>query len=114
MRKSIITATVLLVCAISCIAQTKGFVQETERKGDKLYVIENGEQFIVYTKTVVVKPLVQLEKIAKKYHITAVHKLGFIEISVPEGSNIEEFKKEVIQVISNLSNILRKSNSVVL
>lgn len=96
MRKSIITATVLLVCAISCIAQTKGFVQETERKGDKLYVIENGEHFIVYTKTVVVKPLVQLEKIAKQYHITAVHKLGFIEVSVPEGSNIEEFKKELI------------------
>lgn len=96
MRKSIITAAVLLVFAISNMAQTRGFAQKIEREGDQLYVIDNGERFIVYKETVIVKPLIPLEEVAKNYHITADHKLGFVEIGVPKGAKIEEFKKELI------------------
>lgn len=91
MKKRIITATYLLLLCLFCYAQNQLITEKTERINDTLYVVENGELFQVNPKIVIVKPIIPLEEIGFDIKAVYTHRLGYIDIEVPEGIDVLDY-----------------------
>ena len=91
MKKIFLTVALFFIPFLSCLAQTNDLRQETIRENGKLFVVENGDKFLVDENVITVKPKKHTQQLEKKYKIVYISELGFIDIEVPDGMDIEEF-----------------------
>ena len=73
------------------MAQNKSFTQKIERIEDTLYLINNEERFKVDTETVTVKLKSTEMELGTDYKIIRSNRLGYIDIKVPEGIDVERY-----------------------
>lgn len=86
-----------VLVSISGMAQSKGFTQKVERIGDTLYLVENEERFKVDTEVITVKLKSSEKEIGADYKVINSNRLGFYDIRVPEGTDVESYVKELKQ-----------------
>lgn len=91
MTKIIKTLFCLLILCTTMYAQDIQRVQKVEMIDGVLYLFDNENQFKVITNKVLVKPKGSIRDIEYRYKILYEHKLGFVDIEVPEGINVTDF-----------------------
>lgn len=80
--------------SLSGMAQSKGFTQKVERIGDTLYLVENEERFKVDTEVITVKLKSSEKELGADYKVINLNRLGFFDIRVPEGTDVESYVKK--------------------
>ena len=80
-----------VLTSLSGMAQSKGFTQKVERVRDTLYLIQNGERFKVDTEVITVKLKPTEKEPESNYKVINSNRLGFYDIKVPEGVDVEEY-----------------------
>lgn len=83
--------------SLSGMAQSKGFTQKVERIGDTLYLVENEERFKVDTEVITVKLKSSEKELGADYKVINLNRLGFFDIRVPEGTDVESYVKKLKQ-----------------
>jgi len=74
-----------------------GLTQQTnrnerlERDGTSIFIVENGKRYLVDRNVITVKLKPEVHKIRKEVTVLRSNCLGYIDISVPEGIDIEDF-----------------------
>lgn len=96
MKKIILISSILLVSIIG-FAQNEQIRQETAKINDVLYVVENGVKYKVDTKRLIVKPKSTTKLIDPSVKVLYKHNLGYIDIEVPEGVDIEKYVTKLKQ-----------------
>ena len=87
---------VSLLIFILCLCQL-GLTQQLNRNGrlervkDSIFIVENGRRYTANLKVVTVKLKPGVDKIRKDMKELRSNRLGFIDLSVPEGVDIEEY-----------------------
>lgn len=89
MTKKIKTLFCILILCTPMYAQDIQRVQKVEMIDGVLYLFDNEDKFKVITNKVLVKPKGSLRNI--EYKILYEHKLGYVDIEVPEGINVTDF-----------------------
>ena len=79
------------------MAKSKGFTQKVERIGDTLYLVENEERFKVDTEVITVKLKSSEKELGSNYKVINSNRLGFYDIRVPEGIDVEKYVNSLKQ-----------------
>ena len=88
----------ILVCSlfISIIGYSQNnVIQKTERISNKLYVVENGNRFLVDTTRIVVKTKKSLDNSGLDIKPIYRHRLGFLDIPVPQNTDIVDYAEKL-------------------
>lgn len=93
--KKTFTLTFAMFMAVSGSAQLKVQTEKLIRKDNALYIRENGMDFRVDKKTITVKLKKGEILDEKNFIIERQNKLGYIDITIPEGNDIEEYAKKL-------------------
>lgn len=95
MNKKIIITALFLIPFLSCLAQKEGHVQITKKENDTLYVVENGNKFVVDRTIIMVKPKEDFNQLYKSYTIIHTSKYGYLYFKVPTDVDVEEFAESL-------------------
>ena len=98
-RKSIISAVIMVLSSFSCLAQEKELVQKTIKENDTLFVIDHGRKYVVDKTVIKVKPKKDEYRQDETYRNVYTSKSGYHYLEVPTGMNVEK-----------LSELLKLSN----
>jgi thermitase len=82
---------------ISGMAQSNGLIQRVERINDTLYLVQNEEKFRVDTEVITVKLKPSEKELGSNYKVINSNRLGFIDIKVPEGTDVERYVNDLKQ-----------------
>ena len=93
--KKIITLVITAIIALTCQAQLKNQMEKMVKQNDTLYIRENGHDYKVDTQTITVKLKEGKSLDTKGCSVIRENKLGYIDITVPEGKQVEEYAKEL-------------------
>lgn len=93
--KKIITLVITAIIALTCQAQLKNQMEKMVKQNDTLYIRENGHDYKVDTQTITVKLKEGKTLDTKVCSVIRENKLGYIDITVPEGKQVEEYAKEL-------------------
>ena len=86
---------VFFVIFIFCLCQSiwsqqRGF-ERLERVKDSIFIVENGQRYVANKNVVTVKLKSGVNEIRKDVRKLRSNRLGFIDLSVPEGVDIEDY-----------------------
>ena len=117
-RKSIVAITVFALSSAFCMARTNGFDQKTVKENDTLYVLDNGEKYVVDNTIIRVKPKNNDYKLNNLYKIIYTSKSGCHYIEVPIGMDIEKFYRslkesnqyEIVDYVSECKALLEPND----
>jgi hypothetical protein len=91
MKKSVIlTIFVLCLCQFG-LAQRMERFGRLERTNDSIFIVENGRRLVADLNVVTVKLKPGVNRIDKNLEILHTNRLGYINLSVPDGVDIEDF-----------------------
>ena len=97
MRKSrIVVVLTFVFTSLSGTAQYKVVNQRVERIGNTLYLVDNNEKFKVDTKIITVKLRPTEKELGPDYKIVRSNRLGFIDLSVPDGIDAVKEKVQIM------------------
>jgi subtilisin family serine protease len=117
-RKSIVAISVFALSSAFCMARTNGFDQKTVKENDTLYVLDNGEKYVVDNTIIRVKPKNNDYKLNNLYKIIYTSKSGCHYIEVPIGMDIEKFYRslkesnqyEIVDYVSECKALLEPND----
>ena len=117
-RKSIVAITVFALSSAFCMARTNGFDQKTVKENDTLYVLDNGEKYVVDNTIIRVKPKNNDYILNNLYKIIYTSKSGCHYIEVPIGMDIEKFYRslkesnqyEIVDYVSECKALLEPND----
>lgn len=100
------------------MARTNGFDQKTVKENDTLYVLDNGEKYVVDNTIIRVKPKNNDYKLNNLYKIIYTSKSGCHYIEVPIGMDIEKFYRslkesnqyEIVDYVSECKALLEPND----
>lgn len=94
-NKKLVFTVAFVFVALAGIAQSK--IQRVERIGDTLYLVEKGERFKVDTNVITVKLKSSENALGKEFQVINSNRLGFADIQVPKGIDVESYVNELKQ-----------------
>ena len=90
--KKFIYFVVLTLCMCQFgLAQQKSRFGQLQRVEDSIFIVEEGKRYIADQNVVTVKLKPEINKIRESLQVLCSNKLGYINISVPIGVDIEDF-----------------------
>ena len=90
--KKLVSLVIISICLCqTALTQEKSRFGQLEKTGDSVFIAESGKRYTLDSNTITVKLKAGVDKIEKDVKILRSNRLGYTDISVPEGVDVVNF-----------------------